>query len=65
MNCHVPRGLSVSHRCPSCNRLLGLQTGPSLHIKHKDFHVALEGRASLRCRCGVFTVVVTGSEVSS
>jgi hypothetical protein len=60
MNCHDPRRpTQVPHRCPTCGRLLGLQTGASLHIKRKDFEGHVEGRALLRCRCGVQTVVVT------
>jgi hypothetical protein len=54
---HSHRG--VPHHCESCRRLLALQTGTSLHIKRKDFEGHVEGRASLRCRCGLVTVVVT------
>jgi hypothetical protein len=60
MNAHLPRPRScVPHHCASCGRLLGLQTGASLHIKRKDFEGHVEGRARLRCRCGVLSVVIT------
>jgi hypothetical protein len=61
MSCHSHRRQPhISHRCGHCGRLLGLQTGSSLHIKHKAFEAICEGgRANLRCRCGVVTVVIT------
>jgi hypothetical protein len=66
MNCHSPpRPALVRHHCESCGRLLGLQTGSSLHIKRKDFEGHVEGRARLRCRCGVMTLVVTVPCVAS
>jgi len=48
-----------THRCPACRRLLGVQTGPSLHIRRRDSEILVVGRAELRCRCGAVTVVIT------
>jgi hypothetical protein len=66
MHCHrPPRPHGVPHRCPSCRRLLGLQTGSSLHIKRKDFEGHIVGRVQLRCRCGVTTVLATGPDLAT
>ncbi len=66
MHCHPtdPRH-GIAHRCPSCGRLLCLQTGSSLHIKRKDFEGHVVGRVHLRCRCGATTVVATADEGAS
>jgi predicted dithiol-disulfide oxidoreductase (DUF899 family) len=48
-----------THRCPACRRQLGVQTGPSLHIRRRDSEISVVGRAELRCRCGAVTVVIT------
>ena len=47
------------HECPSCGRLLGLQSGHALHVKYKDFEGVVEGRIRLQCRCRCVVVVVT------
>ena len=66
MHCHSPtRRHGVPHRCPSCARLLGLQTGSSLHIKRKDFEGHIVCRGHLRCRCGVTTVLATDPEFAA
>ena len=53
------------HRCTTCRRLLALQHGQSLHIKRKDFEGHVEGRATLRCRCGLVTVVTPSPNASA
>jgi hypothetical protein len=54
----------TSHVCRGCQRLIALQYGSSLHVKFKQFEGIVEGRADLRCRCGLVTVVVTVPTVS-
>jgi hypothetical protein len=65
MRCMIPRSPGVPHRCRSCGRLLGIQTGSSLHIKRKDFEGHVVGRVHLRCRCGATTVLATAHESAS
>jgi hypothetical protein len=60
----TPRRNSTPHLCVGCGRLIALQYGHALHVKYKDFHGIVEGRADLRCRCGLVTVVVTVPAVS-
>jgi len=50
---------AILHLCRRCARLLGMQRGTSLFVKFKECEWVMEGRAELRCRCGLVTVVVT------
>ena len=56
---YANRRPAILHLCRQCARLLGMQRGPSLFVKFKECEWVMEGRAELRCRCGLITVVVT------